>query len=204
MVEPAAVGSLGHVPGDLTAETPLEARLMAEPRWRAGAAWGEPRPGHPEGTIAAHVAEVLANLDRASLDVAARRKLRLVALLHDTFKHQVDPGRPPTGANHHGAIARRFAERHLDDPDVLELLELHEEAYNAWLTGVRRGSWARAEVRVERLRERLGPRLGLYLAFYRADNATGDKHDEPLRWFEALVARGDLGESPGPNRGAGH
>ncbi|MDQ3163994.1 MAG: hypothetical protein M3Q92_14405 [Actinomycetota bacterium] len=38
-----------------------------------------------------------------------------------------------------------------------------------------------------RLIERLGPTLPLYLAFYRADTATGGKSDEPLRWFESLL-----------------
>ena len=33
-----------------------------------------------------------------------------------------------------GSVAAHIAE-------VLDVLELHDEAYNAWLTGVRRGRW---------------------------------------------------------------
>ncbi|MBW3593243.1 MAG: hypothetical protein KY396_06085 [Actinobacteria bacterium] len=55
------------------------------------------------------------------------------------------------------------------------MIELHDEAYNAWGRGSRRGDWAGAERRARSLVERLGPSLGLYLRFYRADNATGTK-----------------------------
>ncbi len=177
-------------------ETALEERIMADPRWRAGVAWGEPRPGHPEGVVGIHVAQVLANLDRAGLEPETRRKLRLVAIVHDAFKIEVDRQRPRTGDNHHAIRARRFAERYLDDADVLELIELHDDAGNAWTAGSRRGDWATAEARVADLLSRLGPRLDLYLAFYRADNATGDKQDDRYRWFAALAARREQ-EPPG-------
>lgn len=163
---------------------------MSDPRWRRGVAWGVPRPGHPEGAVAAHVAEVLGNLDRQRLAPEARRKLRLVAILHDACKAEVDRSRPPAGDNHHAVRARRFAEAYVDDPDVLELVELHDDAYNAWLAGHRRGRWERAEARGRALLERLGPRLELFLAFFRADNATGDKRPEPVHWFEGLARAG--------------
>jgi hypothetical protein len=169
-------------------EGPLERAIMADPRWIAGAAWGWPRPGHPEGQVGAHIVEVLAILEKQRLDDDDKQKLRLIALLHDSFKAEVDRTRPRSGENHHGLIARRFAERYVNDPDVLEIVELHDEAYNSWVVGNRRGKWVDAEARAFRLVERLGPRLSLYLAFYRADNAAGDKRSEPLLWFEDLVA----------------
>jgi len=172
----------------IPAENAVEARLVADPRWQRGAAWGKPRPGHPEGAVAAHIIDVLANLDAQPLAPEDRRKLRIVALLHDTFEGEVDAGRPRSGANHHGHIARRFAADYTSDADILELIELHDEAYNAWQVGARRGDPEQAAARARRLVARLGPRLPLYLAFYRADNATGDKSAAPLEWFEHLVA----------------
>ena len=170
-------------------ENELERRIVADPQWQEGAAWGQPRPGHPEGAVAAHIEQVLANIDREALDVADRRRLRFVALVHDTFKHRVQRERPRTGANHHAVIARRFAERYTDDLELLELIELHDAAYNAWLKGHRGGDWAAAEERARRLLDRLGPSLPLYLRFYRADTRTGDKNPAPLAWFEQLAAR---------------
>lgn len=99
----------------------------------------------------------------------------------------MDRRRPRTGSNHHGAIARRFAERYVEDPQVLDVIELHDEAYIAWRTSRRPGRRSAGEARAGRLITRLGPALPLYLRFYRADNASGDKDAEPLRWFERLA-----------------
>ena len=132
---------------------------------------------------------MLANVDRVAIDAVDRERLRLVALVHDTFKNRVDERRPRTGENHHATIARRFTERYVDDPELLDVIELHDEAYNAWVAGERRGKWEAAEARAERLIERLDSSLGFYLRFYRADNATGSKSRAPLDWFEQLASR---------------
>lgn len=174
---------------EIIPETTLEQRIVSDPRWIAGASWGMPRPGHPEGEVRLHILEVLAALDRQKLEPNARAKLRLVALVHDTFKNEVDRRLPRSGENHHAVIARRFSEDLIDDLDVLEITELHDEAYNSWAVGSRHGNWAKAEARANKLIERLGSRLTLYLAFYRADNAAGDKRAEPLIWFERLTSR---------------
>jgi hypothetical protein len=187
---------IGSSEGKIDAEREIERHILADSRWVRGAAWGSPRPGHPEGVVRLHIAEVLANIDALDLDAEDRRKLRIVALVHDTFKSEVDRASPRTGDNHHALIARRFAGRYTNDLDILEITELHDEAYYAWRSGARRGDWKRARRRAQRLIERLGSRLGLYLAFFRADNAAGDKQAEPLRWFEEVAgarARGAKG-----------
>ena len=173
-------------------ETELEARICADPEWQRGAAWGTPRPGHQEGAVMYHIADVLANVERQATSAEERRVLRLIALVHDTFKHQVDPDQPRSGPNHHGAIARRFAERYIADPGLLEIIELHDEAYNSWLSGARRGTWDKAEARARRLVERLGPHLPLYVRFYRCDNRTASKEQTSLDWFEDFLHRHGL------------
>ena len=174
----------------LALESDLERTIVADPEWQEGAAWGKPRSGHPEGMVLAHVLDVLANVDRVALDAGDRGRLRLIALIHDTFKHRVNRLRPRTGDNHHATIARRFAERHVDDPAVLDVIELHDEAHNAWTMGRRKPRRAgAARARAERLVTRLGPNLDLFLRFYRADNATAGKTPGGVEWFEA-IARG--------------
>lgn len=172
---------------EIIPESELEAKIMATRRWQMGAAWGVPRPGHPEGSVQAHIADVLAAIDRLDLAPEGRAKLRLVALVHDTFKNEVDVRRPRSGANHHAVIAGNFLAGYTDDTDVLEITELHDEAFNSWGLGSRRGDWPGAEARATRLMERLGPGLPLYCAFFRADNASGGKDDKPLAWFESLA-----------------
>ena len=170
-------------------ESELEERICSDPEWRAGVGWGHARPGHREGAVVHHVADVLGNVDRVAASADERARLRLVALLHDACKHRVDRSKPRVGANHHAVLARRFAERYLDDGELLEIVELHDEAFNAWSLGARKGRWDEAEARARRLVERLGPSLPLYVRFYRADNATESKSPEPLTWFEKLLAR---------------
>jgi hypothetical protein len=167
-------------------ETELESRIVHDPEWQEGAAWGDPRPSHPEGEVSVHIEEVLRNVDDEAVDAADRERLRLVALIHDTFKHRVDRSQPVGGENHHAMVARRFAERFVDDPELLDVIELHDEAFNAWVKGERGGKWDAAEARARRLLNRLGDSRDFYLRFYRADNRTGSKDQAPLEWFESL------------------
>jgi hypothetical protein len=172
-------------------ENDLEARIIADPAWQEGARWGEPRPGHLEGSVASHIAEVLSNVDRYALDQHDRARLRLVALVHDTFKYKVDQSRPKSGDNHHAMLARRFAEGYVEDPEVLDVIELHDEAYNSWAKGLRSGDWGTGEARARDLMRRLGNTLPFYLRFYRADNETDGKSQEPLEWFERHAAQAE-------------
>lgn len=177
---------MGGMELPFTPETDLERAVCADPEWLRGASWGIPRPGHPEGSVAAHVAEVLANVDRVAGNPRERERLRFVALLHDACKHLVDESRPRAGDNHHALLARRLAERFTDDRELLEIIELHDEACNAW-RAFHHGRAGRGEERARALVERLGPALPLYLRFFRADNGVPGKSPEPLDWFEALA-----------------
>ena len=96
--------------------------------------------------------------------------------------------RPREGENHHAMIARRFAERYTEDAEVLDVIELHDEAFNAWVKGERGGKWDAAEARALRLLDRLGGSADFYLRFYRADNRTAARSQEPLEWFEGIRA----------------
>jgi len=166
----------------LRPETELEKRIIEDSDFIAGAFWGKSRNGHPEGKVAYHIKEVLANVDKYSTHLN-REKLRLIALIHDTFKHKVDGLKPKSGDNHHAMIARKFAERFNIEKDVLDIIELHDEAYNAWSMGDRKGDWNGANKRLGRLLDRLDDNYQLYKTFYQCDNETGDKTQKNFEWF---------------------
>ncbi len=170
-----------------TPETELERAVCADPEWLAGAAWGTPRPGHPEGSVAAHVAAVLANVERFASTPKEREKLRFIAIVHDACKNQVDESRPREGPNHHAVLARRLAERFTDDRDLLEIIELHDEGYNAWVAYSHRRE-KRALERILVLVDRLGPALPLFWKFFQADNALPGKSQDPTAWFARVTA----------------
>lgn len=168
-------------------ETALESQIISDPLFVQGASWGVPRSGHPEGQVIYHIEEVLANVDKYA-ESNTREKLRLIALIHDTFKFKVDSTRARSGENHHAMIARRFAENYITDVHTLDVIELHDEAYNAWVKGTN-SDWSKAEARVDALLQRLGDALPLYRVFYRCDNETGNKRQHNLQWFENYLAR---------------
>jgi hypothetical protein len=186
-------------------ETELERRLAADPDWQAGLDYGKPRRGHPEGAVKHHIADVLRNVDEIALDEDDRRRLRLAALAHDTFKYRAPESSAPVGSpGHHGSHARRFLERHgIDDDDLLEVVHWHDDAFAAWMG--RRRDRARAEARARRLIDRLGAALPLFLRFFRADNGTDGKSPEPVEWFERIVRRAGASgpASPAGRRGSG-
>lgn len=167
----------------LKPETELEKRIVTDAEFIEGVAYGKSRPGHPEGKVIYHIREVLDNIEKYS---EMRENLRLIALIHDTFKYKVDQTKPKSGENHHAMIARRFAEKFIQIPqDVLDVIELHDEAYNAWQQGGRKGNWYKAEERATSLIKKLGTsdRIKLYVAFYKCDNETGDKEQDNYEWF---------------------
>jgi hypothetical protein len=169
----------------LKPETDLEKAIIADPEFSEGLHYGKPRPGHPEGEVIWHVQEVLENVDKYCNE-ENRKNLRLIALIHDTFKFKVDHTKPKHGENHHAMIARRFAERFRLPSEVLDIIELHDEAYNSWQL-IRRKSEYHAIQRAKKLIERLGDNIDLYLVFYQCDNETGDKERDNNQWFVDIV-----------------
>jgi hypothetical protein len=161
-------------------ETALERALASDPELLRGLAWGRPRPGHPEGSVGLHVADILA----AITEPPGRRRdeLRFLALVHDGFKHRVRPDAGYSSDNDHAVLARRFAEGYTADRRVLDTLELHDEPYRIWRSRGHQGS-AALEVTLARV-----PDLGLFLRFVELDGSTAGKDPRPLAWLGGVVA----------------
>jgi hypothetical protein len=167
----------------------IEIAICDDLEFEKGAMYGKPRSGHPEGAVIYHIQEVLANIDKFYGDDIDRDELRVIAIVHDTFKHKVDQTQPKAGENHHGMIARRFAEKFPIHQDVLEVIQLHDDAYNAWSAGGRHGDWYKAKKRATNLINvlQIENALDLYVKFYKCDNATGDKSQDNYEWFIDLI-----------------
>ncbi len=132
----------------------------------------------------AHIIEVNANIDRLPVDAETRRLLRIVCWVHDTFKHIEDKGSPRDWTKHHGVYARNFLARYLDDQKLLNLVEMHDDAYYAWRLAHLYHRLAESEERIVALREALGDYWQLFYLFFKCDTSTGDKNPAPLVWFE--------------------
>ena len=167
----------------------IEEAIIADADFIVGAMYGKSRPGHPEGQVIYHIKEVLENIEKFYGEDEDKEDLRLIAILHDTFKNKVNQNLPKSGENHHGMIARRFAEKFPIHQYILTVIQYHDDAYNAWSAGGRHGDWYKAKKRATNLINALEIEdcLDLYLKFYHCDNATGDKTQENYEWFLTLV-----------------
>jgi hypothetical protein len=172
-------------------ESDLERAVADTPELRAGLAWGEPRAGHPEGPVGAHVADMLRKIDERGETGERRMLLRSLALLHDAFKYRVHEWLPKTGSNHHAARARAFAERFTDDERLLSTLELHDRPYSLWRKMQRHG-----RLDDEGFQRMIGliPDLGLFLDFVELDGSTEGKDPVPVAWFRDELQRRGLPE----------
>lgn len=171
---------------ELEAHSDLEVAIMEDEAWQEGLFFGKPRYGHPEGKIIKHIYEVLENVENLQnrLTTQEYHDLRLITLIHDTFKHKVDTSMPAVGTNHHAYIARKFAEKYIAQPRILDIIELHDEAYHAWRELVCKQNPEKSETRLQNLLTRLGDNLQLFYKFFVCDTQTGDKNQNSLRWFE--------------------
>lgn len=171
---------------EIEAHSDLEVAIMEDETWQEGLFFGKPRYGHPEGKIIRHIHEVLENVENLSPKISKQEyhDLRLVTLIHDTFKHKVDGNKPAIGENHHAFIARKFAEKYISDKAVLDIIELHDEAYHAWREIAQKNNPTRSQERFQNLLARLDENLELFYKFFVCDTQTGDKNQDSLRWFE--------------------
>lgn len=178
----------------LQPETALERQLLQEQVFLEGLQWGVPRYGHPEGEIYKHVKEVNDNIDRLTIDAATRTKLRIISFAHDTFKHIEDKRRPRDWSKHHGILARRFMESFLDDELLLNIIELHDEAYYCWRMIKLYQQVEKGQKRLQFLFSKVEGGIQLFYLFFKCDTLTGDKNLAPLKWFESSIAGIELTE----------
>jgi hypothetical protein len=167
-------------------ENDLERRVTQDSELLEGLAWGKPRKSHPEGSIAAHVADLLARLDEEDVSGEQRQLLRFIVLVHDSFKNKVQEWRPRVGENHHATRARRFAERYTDDERILSTIELHDRPYGIWRKRRRTGRLDRRALK--QLLERIVD-PDLFMRFVELDGSTEGKRPEPIEWFRGELER---------------
>jgi hypothetical protein len=173
----------------LRPETELERSLLAADEFRHGLFWGKPRYGHPEGLVLYHIREVLDNIDKLVIDPTTRSKLRIITFAHDTFKYKEDKS---DWSTHHSILARQFMEDFIEDQMLLDIIELHDEAYYSWRLKVLYNRVEEGQKRLDKLIDRIGNQMQLYYLFFKCDTKTGDKTQSPLYWFEKNIEGIDI------------
>ncbi len=155
--------------------------VLHHPKYRENLDWGRPRPGHPEGSIRAHIDELERNL--GALEVCSESvefvKLRLLIHVHDTFKKDAKSGVAIADPRSHASLARAFLADLGGEDDLLAMVWLHDEPYALYRQAHQKGA-ANPE-RVQRLLETIQD-WELFLKFIVIDGWTDGKSRAPLDW----------------------
>ncbi len=177
-------------------------RIQSDEQYLRNLEWGEPRRGHPEGTIRAHIQELEQNLTAlmeqfgqlvSEQDAA---KLRVLIHVHDTFKPLAQPGVAIEHPQSHASLAASFLQHQLlaeeitscdEADDLVSMVQNHDVGYALWRKSLHQPVTARVERFVRLLSAVRDWRL--FSAFLIIDNCTAGKSREPLTWFFALVSR---------------
>lgn len=166
-------------------------RVLHDPRYLANLDWGKPRSGHPEGTVRAHITELLANLERLRSRLSAEEaaKIELLVHTHDTFKAESESGVAIVHPRSHASLARAFLAEFCSDPDLLAMVQWHDEPFALWRQVEFKGACnaARFDALLGAIRD-----WRLFVAFAIVDGCTAGKSRAPLRWLlEAVAGRVD-------------
>ncbi len=156
--------------------------IREDPRYRDNIDFGEPRPGHPEGSIRAHIADLERNLKtlRPRLDEREYWQLKLLIHTHDTLKAVAREHVPIASPQSHASLAQRFLADYCNDADLLNMVQYHDEPYALWQQFKRRGRFDqnRLDALIARIED-----WNIFLAFQIIDNCTKGKVRDPLYWL---------------------
>jgi hypothetical protein len=156
--------------------------IVRDPRYQGNLDFGEPRPGHPEATVRAHIEEIERNLEalRARLTEAEYWKLKILVHTHDSFKREAQRGVPITDPRSHASLARGFLASFCPDSDLLAMVQYHDEPFALW-----RQFQTKGKINEERFASLLSAikDWNLFFAFNIIDGSTEGKGREPLVWF---------------------
>jgi hypothetical protein len=157
-------------------------KVVADPRYQANLDWSKISPGHPEGTIRAHIAELEQNLEalKDKISEADYWKLKVLIHVHDTCKPQAKEGIPISHPQSHASLAKQFLSKFCSDMDLLHMLQYHDEGYALWLQYERdkRFSQNRFQALLKSIKN-----WDLFLIFNIIDGSTKGKSRDPLHWF---------------------
>ena len=158
-------------------------QVIKDTRYQKNIEYGEPRPGHPEGKVKYHIAEMEENLETLrSRGISEEQywKLKFLIHVHDSFKADAIPNSAILSPNSHASLARKFASEFTNDSDLLNIVQYHDVNYALWKQLNAIGSYD-----AERFLTLLEIIVDwdLFLIFIILDGSTKGKDPEKIRWF---------------------
>jgi hypothetical protein len=163
--------------------------IIADPRYRENIEYGEPRNGHPEGKLKYHIAELVGNLEAlkaCGISEEQYWKLKFMIHIHDTFKKEALSDVRILDPQSHASLAKEYASQFIDDADLLNMIQFHDENFALWNQLRAKGAYD-----LERFEELLKTiqDWDLFLIFLIIDGSTMGKDRSPLKWFISEVGK---------------
>ncbi len=158
-------------------------KMIVDPRYVKNVEYGEPRSGHPEGKVKAHILDLEANLEVLKPRLSSETdywKLKFLIHVHDSFKAEAEPDTAIFNPRSHASLAKAFAAEFTDDADLLNMIQFHDENYALWKQFVRSGRYDGQQL--DTLLDAIED-WNLFLAFTIVDGCTAGKERAKLAWF---------------------
>lgn len=157
--------------------------VKSDPRYLKNIEFEFVDDGHPEGKIKFHIADLEVNLEilkKRGISEGDYWKLKFMIHVHDLFKEEAVRGVPPTHPQNHAYIARQFAAEFIDDVDLLNMIQFHDENYKLWREYAKKGNYDRKrfQILLDTIKE-----WDLFLTFIIIDGCTRGKDSDKLSWF---------------------
>ena len=114
---------------------PIFQQIINDTRYLKNIEYSEPRPGHPEGKVKYHIAEleeILEDLRSRGISEEQYWKLKFLIHVHDTFKAESVPDAAILHPNSHASLARKFSSEFRDDSDLLNMIQYHDVNFALW------------------------------------------------------------------------
>ncbi len=160
--------------------------IKEDPRYQEGIRWGQKRPGHPEGSVGAHIEELELNAAaiKSTLDPLHTLKLKIFIHTHDTFKFQARKGARISEPDSHASLARAFVEEYLGETDLSAILQHHDVLFSLWRAHQRHGhlDQGRMEQLISEVKD-----WDLFMTTKLVDNLTLGKDLKPTVWAVDLA-----------------
>jgi hypothetical protein len=160
-------------------------KIKADPLYQKNIEYGEPRPGHPEGTVKNHISDLEANLEKLQRMGRIHSeddywKLKFMIHVHDLFKAEAEKHTPTLHPRNHASLARGYASQFTNDTDLLNMIQYHDENYKLWKEYLKNNQYDNE--RFENLLQTIKD-WDLFLLFIIIDGCTKGKDYAKLDWF---------------------
>lgn len=166
-------------------------QLTQSERYKKNIQYGEPRRGHAEGTVEAHIKELDQNLDTMCknfniIEQFEYMRLKILIHIHDSFKMESKKNAAILDPESHASLAKKYLSELTYDEDLMEICQYHDLGYAVFRKLKEKGRYDEQRLKdgLDKIQDK-----NLFLKFAIIDACTPSKGREMITWFVKEVNR---------------